>query len=328
MRIDSGDLALKLQSAKASGSMPPLWSVTGEEPLLADESCDAIRAAARALGHTERVSLGLAASSDWNALYDAGLDGSLFDEKKILEVRFLSSGPGAKGAKILPEFLEAMCESRSVAVVFRLPELDWQAKKSAWFKALEANTVMVQCEQVGPARLPVWIQERLRAQNQTIDADALRFFASQTEGNLLAANQEIKKLALLYPEGNLGLSEIEACVLNVSRFSLDAFIEAIASGNPAKTARIVAQMKAQDEALPVIVAILGSLLNEVIALSFSPSGYARSAAKRLARRVSAEKAASALARLSDVDRLSKGLGAPMRNDVWDELANVTLYLAG
>ena len=58
-------------------------------------------------------------------------------------------------------------------------------------------------------------------QNQSTDAVSLAFIAHQVEGNLLAAHQEIQKLALLYPAGEISADAVREAVLNVSRY--DAF---------------------------------------------------------------------------------------------------------
>lgn len=326
MNIDSGELALKLQNAKASGKLPSLWSVNGEEPLLAMEAADAIRETAREMGYSERVTLGLTSVSDWSQLPDCGMSGSLFDDKKIVEVRLLSSGPGIKGSKIISQYLQDMGQVDSVTTIFELTQTSWQTKKTSWYKELEAKTQMVLCNPVSRGELPQWISRRLRSQNQTIDPDALVFFAQQTEGNLLAAAQEIKKLSLLYPGENLTLSRVEECVLNVSRHDIDSLLSAIGSADAAQASRALSGMKAEDAPLPVITAMISGILQDIITAHTLTKAFVRPVARLCARRVSPEKAANALNRLADIDRLSKGIKVRNRSDAWDELTALTLFL--
>ena len=333
MHIKSDDLARHLTNAKSSGSLAPLWVIVGEEALLALEAGDALRACAKDLGYSERCVLAFGATSDWSPLMDALMSVSLFDDKKIIELRFLSSGPGIKGGKVLSEFANMAPTAEGIVSIVHLTQVDYQTKKAAWYKTLTANANVVDCEPIARAAYPRWIQNRLKNQHQSMSSDALTFFAEQTEGNLLAAKQELMKLSLLYPERELTLKEVEDSVMNVSRYSLDDLIEAIALGDGARVTRTVSGMQAEGEALPLIIMRLTTFIRDVMTVlmqrknGMRPSGFMRPGVGQAAARLNLEKAANALARCADIDRLSKGLTIPTRNDVWSELKALCLFLA-
>ena len=333
MLIKSDDLARHLAASKANGSLAPLWVIVGEEALLALEAGDARRACAKEMGYTERCVLAFGATSDWSPLMDALMSVSLFDDKKIIELRFMSAGPGVKGAKVLAEFANMAPTAEGIVSIVHLTQVDYTTKKASWYKALTANANVINCEPISRAAYPRWIQNRLKNQNQSMSADALNFFAEQTEGNLLAAKQELMKLSLLYPARELTLKEVEDCVMNVSRYSLDDLIEAIALGDGARVTRTVTGMQAEGEALPLIMMRLTSFIRDVMTVlmqrkaGMRPAGFMRPGVGQAAARLNLEKTANALARCADIDRLSKGLNVPTRNDVWSELKALCLFLA-
>src|SRR4051812_4121597 len=196
--------AAQLASHLAKG-LRPLYTLHGEEPLLAQEAADAIRAAARALGYTERTVHTVAgAHFDWSEVLAAGGSLSLFADKQIVEVRIPSGKPGKEGSVALQHVAESAAGSDATLTLVLLPKLDFQTKKGAWFGALEANGVSIQFDPVERGALPQWIAQRLAAVSLRVKSGdegqrTLQFFADRVEGNLLAAHQEIQKLALLYP---------------------------------------------------------------------------------------------------------------------------------
>ncbi|MBR2960527.1 MAG: DNA polymerase III subunit delta, partial [Burkholderiaceae bacterium] len=161
MLIKSDDLARHLASAKTSGSLAPLWVIVGEEALLALEAGDALRACAKELGYTERCVLAFGATSDWSPLMDALMSVSLFDDKKIIELRFLSAGPGIKGGKVLSEFAQMAPTAEGIVSIVHLTQVDYTTKKAAWYKTLTANANVVSCEPISRTAYPRWIQNRL-----------------------------------------------------------------------------------------------------------------------------------------------------------------------
>ena len=320
-----------LERERAQGTLSPLWIIVGEEPLLALEAGDALRSAAKDLGYSERVVLAMSSVSDWSPLIDAVSSVSLFDDKKIIELRFLSSGPGVKGAKVLAQFAELVPQIDSTVTVLHLTQADYSTQIAAWFKALAACGHVVSCQPISHSQYPTWIRDRLRRQDQSMQEQALTFFAEQTEGNLMAAKQELMKLELLYPGKELTLREVEDCVMNVSRYSVEDLLEAIAQGDVARTTRTVNGMQSEDEPMPFILMRLSSFLRDVLALTIDRQApvmpSVRVLASQLARRSTSTKMANMLDRCADLDRLAKGLTVQNRDDVWSELKTLCVFLA-
>jgi DNA polymerase-3 subunit delta len=249
MQLASAQLAAHLQKGLRS-----LYTVHGDEPLLAQEAADAIRAAARAQGYTERTVHTVAgAHFDWGEVLAAGGTLSLFADRQILEVRIPSGKPGKDGSAALQQLAEAAQGNDSTLTLVMLPKLDWQAKKGAWFAALEGNGVAVEVQPVERPALPPWIAQRMAQNGQRVREGeegqrTLQFFADRVEGNLLAAHQEIQKLALLYPAGELSFEQVESAVLDVARYDVFKLTEAALAGNAARVQRMLDGLQAEGQA--------------------------------------------------------------------------------
>lgn len=247
-------IPLNQLGAQLHKGLRPLYTLHGDEPLLQQEAQDAIRAAARAQGYTERSSHTAAgAHFDWSAVLAAGGSLSLFADKQILEIRIPSGKPGKDGAAALQQIAAQADGNDSTLTIVLLPRLDKATRTGAWFSALEAHGATVQIDPVERAALPQWIAHRLAAQGQRVAAGeegqrTLQFFADRVEGNLLAAHQEIQKLALLHPPGELTWEQVEAAVLNVARYDVFKLSEAVLSGQVARVQRMLDGLQAEGEA--------------------------------------------------------------------------------
>jgi len=218
------------------------------------EAADAIRAAARAQGYTERsVHTVAGAHFDWSAVLAAGGSLSLFADKQVVEVRIPSGKPGKEGSPALQLLAESAAGNESTLTLILLPKLDFQTRKSAWFAALEGAGVAMEFQPVERGALPQWIAQRLAQHGQRVVAGeegqrTLQFFADRVEGNLLAAHQEIQKLALLHPAGELRFEQVEASVLNVARYDVFKLTEAVLAGQAARVQRMLDGLQAEGEA--------------------------------------------------------------------------------
>ena len=236
-----------------------LYTLHGDEPLLQQEALDAIRAAARAQGHSERNAYTVAgAHFDWSEVLSSGASLSLFADKTLLEIRIPSGKPGKDGSTALQQIAEQAQGNDSTVTVVMLPRLDKATKSSAWFAALESAGVSLEIQPVERNALPQWIAQRLAQQGLRVAAGeegqrSLQFFADRVEGNLLAAHQEIQKLALLFPASAatpvvLDLAQIESAVLNVARYDVFKLSEAVLSGQSARVERMLDGLQAEGEA--------------------------------------------------------------------------------
>ena len=237
-----------------------LYTLHGDEPLLVQEFADALRAAARQQGYTERtVHTASGAHFDWSEVLASGGSLSLFADKQIVEIRIPSGKPGKEGSAALQQLAERARGDDSTLTLVMLPRLDAATTKGAWFGALESFGVTVKFDPVERHQLPQWIAQRLQAQGQRVAAGeegqrTLQFFADRVEGNLLAAHQEIQKLALLYPvavgvAGNdvLSFDRVENAVLNVARYDVFKLSEAVLSGQAARVARMLDGLQSEGE---------------------------------------------------------------------------------
>jgi DNA polymerase-3 subunit delta len=259
-------VALAQLSQHLQRGLSPLYVLHGDEPLLQQEAADAIRATARAQGYTERSSYTVAgAHFDWSAVLAAGSSLSLFADKQIVEIRIPSGKPGKDGSVALQQVAQSARGNDSTLMLVMLPRLDKATRTGAWFAALESHGTSIQIDPIDRRALPQWIAQRLAMQGQRVVAGeegqrTLQFFADRVEGNLLAAHQEIQKLALLHPvkegdtsvTGELTLEQVEAAVLNVARYDVFKLSEAVLAGQIARVQRMLDGLQAEGEAAVLV----------------------------------------------------------------------------
>ena len=242
--------AAQLSNHFAKG-LRSLYTLHGDEPLLVQEAADAIRAEARKQGFTERSSFTVAgAHFDWGEVLAAAGSMSLFADKQIIEIRIPSGKPGKDGSVQLQQIAAQAAENTDTLTLVMLPKLDKMSKQGAWFAALDGNGISIEIHPVERAALPQWIAQRLQAQGQRVAAgvegqQTLQFFTDRVEGNLLAAFQEIQKLGLLYPAGELSLAQVESAVLNVARYDVFKLSESVLAGHPARVQRMLDGLQAE-----------------------------------------------------------------------------------
>ena len=251
-------LALPQLQAHLQKGLRSLYTLHGDEALLVQEAADAIRTAARQQGYTERsVHVVSGAHFDWSEVLAAGGSMSLFAERQILEIRVPTGKPGKEGSPMIQQLAQSAEGNDSTLTLFILPRLDSATKKGAWFGALEQFGVSLQIDSLERAQLPQWIAQRLKLQNQSVASgqdgqNCLQFFADRVEGNLLAAHQEIQKLSLLYPAGELTHAQVESAVMNVARYDVFKLSEAVLAGHVARVQRMLDGLQAEGEAAVLV----------------------------------------------------------------------------
>lgn len=237
------------------GKLAPIYLLCGEEPLLIQEAADAIRTAARANGFNERELFHADASFDWQHLLAEANSLSLFADKKILEVRLDSGKPGDKGSKAFEEYCAAPPPDNLLLVI--APKIDMRAK---WVKGLDDSGIVVQVWPVTRAQMPNWIGQRLRQAGIRASGSAVEILANRVEGNLLAAIQEIEKLKLLAPSGDVDANTMSTVVADSARYNVFGLIDNILAGDIPATARTLRGLR-EEGAEPL--AILGLLTREL-----------------------------------------------------------------
>jgi len=314
-----------------------LYVLVGDEPLAQRESLDAIRAAARAQGFDERNSLIVERYFNWQQIQSYGQSISLFASRRLLEINIPSGKPGIDGGKALQALANKAIPDTCVVII--LPKLEREAKSSAWFTALEKQAMTIAIDEVDAANLPKWIANRLAQQGQHTSQSTLEFLAHQVEGNLLAANQEVQKLGLLYPQGELAEATVREAVLNVSRYDAFQLGEAVLTGDAERTVRILQGLQDEGEnavavmnplmwALRPLVRIKqAEMRGENVANAMTSAriyGDKQAIVKRALARFSLRQLEAALQKLADIDRTAKGV---MLGDAWLEISRLCFGLA-
>jgi DNA polymerase-3 subunit delta len=320
----------------ASG-LKPLYVVYGDALLLAIEAADSIRAAARAAGYSERETFVVEQHFKWAELRNSAQSLSLFAERKVIDLRIPSGKPGVEGGQALQDYVASM--SPDVLTLITLPKLDWSTQKSQWFGALERYGVMVTADDIPRNALPRWIAARLKRQEQSADDATLEFLADRCEGNLLAAFQEIRKLALLFPAGQLSFEQVSDAVMDVARYDIFKLSEAMLSGNGERFARILEGLRAEGTATVLVlwavsedIRTLGRVLQAVqrggklgdVLRDMRVRRDRQPLIENAARRFKFQHLERALQQAARLDKTIKGL---RQGDVWDELLQLGLRFA-
>jgi DNA polymerase III subunit delta len=315
--------------------LQPIYVVYGDE-LLTLECADAIRAAARKQGFDERETLVALAGFKWEQLLAATANLSLFGGRKLVDLRIPSGKPGNDGAAVLKQL--AARASTDTLLLVSLPELNWQEEKAVWLTALGEAGVAIKAVAPGLAELPGWLGMRLKRQGQSADADALRFIAERTEGNLLAAHQEVLKLGLLYPAGPLSLEQVREAVLNVARYDLDGLREALLKGDLARYSRTLDGLRQEGEALPLVVWAISEEVRALLQIKLGQAegkplpvlfkearvwGPRQNLLGRVIGPLRSETLSALMHQLACIDRMVKGVAA---GDPWTELLQLAVRL--
>lgn len=324
--------------AQLDRALAPLYVIHGDEPLLSLEAADAVRQRGRAAGFTQRDVHVVERGYDWSRLGAAASSMSLFGDRTLIELRMPTGKPGTEGAAAI----EAHCRAISpdVLTLVSLPRLDRKTQGSAWFTALTRAGVIVDVYTVDRARLPQWIAQRLARQQQRATPEALAFMADCVEGNLLAAHQEVQKLGLLFPDGELDFEQIRAAVLDVARYDVYQLSEALLGGDTKRLARVLDGLRGEGEAPNRALWVMSEDVRAVLRVQaarregralqdvFRAHRIWGEPRQRLvgtaAQRLSGERLEAGLAQAAAADRTIKGL---TRGDAWDELLQLGLQLA-
>ena len=334
MRLRAEELARHLAGAR----LAPIYVVHGDEPLLALEAAEAVRQAARTAGCRERTVLVAERGFDWSELAHAGATGTLFGGGRLIELRLPRGAPEAPGAEAICRHAARPAAGHVTLVL--VPRLARREQQAPWFAALEAAGVVVDVYPLARARLPDWIGARLAAQGQRASAEALAFLAARVEGNLLAAHQEIAKLALLAPPGELDAETVRAAVADSARYDALEAAAALAARDLARYARVLTGLRAEGEPLPRLVWTLADGL--LAARRAQPHArdpraletHLREAGvwadrlavvRELARRLAAHELDRMILALARIDRAAKGVGS---GEPWQALLALALESIG
>jgi DNA polymerase III subunit delta len=307
---DRKDIPLKLTAEnldrQLAAGLLPVYLVSGDEPLLTGEALAAIRARAREQGYEERILVQIEkGTATWDSALAAIRTGSLFASRRLLELRLPGAKPGP-GAATLLKLIEAAGEE--LLLLIASGRLDREAQAAAWVRAVQERGAWLALWPPSGAQFPAWLDRRARAAGIELSSDAVALLADATEGNLLAAAQEIEKLLLRYGRGaRLDARQLSESLADQARFEVLQLLDALAAQDAARALRILAGLRAEgDEPLRVLWWLVRALRSRASGPRSLPAG-------RL------------VARAARVDRVAKGQA---QGNAWDELSLLAVELCG
>jgi len=333
-RVRPAELARHLERG-----LLPAYVVSGDEPLQLGEAADAVRAAARSAGYDNRVVFEAAGTGfGWNAVVEEAQSLSLFAERKIIDLRIPGGSPGREGAKVL----EALAEDPApdTLLLVTLPKLDRRQQASRWFKALDGHGVVVQVWPIEGRPLVTWVAARMKAAGLQPGPDVAEMLAARVEGNLLAARQEIEKLALLHGRARLSAEQLEAAVADSARYDVFGLIDAALSGEAARSLRMITGLRGEGVAAPVVLWALARELRLLTGICRATADGTpleralqtarvwdkrKSPVSRAVQRLDVRRGQRLLERCQRIDAAIKGAN---HEDPWRLMEQVVLELAG
>lgn len=241
-------------SAQLREGLRACYLLTGNEPLLLQESADAIRASALAQGFEEHLSFTLDAQTDWDSLFMSCQSLSLFAQRQTLTLQFPENGPNAAIAEQLIKLAPLL--HADILLICRMAKLSKAQENSAWFKALSAHAVLVPCQTPEQAQLPRWVVSRAKALKLDIDDAAVQLLCYCYEGNLLALAQALERLSLQWPDGKLTLPRVEAAVSDAAHFTPYHWVDALLGGKSRRALHILQQLEREESEVAILLRTL------------------------------------------------------------------------
>lgn len=322
-------------AAHLAKGLSPVYVVTGDEPLQRQEAADAVRAAARAQGFAEREVFDAERGFDWNQLLQAAGSMSLFGDRRLIDLR-MSPKPGDAGAKALTEY--AAHPPHDTVLLITCGKLE--RGRAKWIQTLEAAGVMVQVWPLDGRSLPAWIQGRMRARGLQPAREAVALLADRVEGNLLAAAQEIEKLALLHGPGRVEADDVISAVADSARFDVFGFVDTALAGQSERVARVLQGLRGEGIAPALVSWALGREIRALASMAAEAAAgepleavFARHRVwerrkpllRTAIKRRPLEDWLALVAQAGGVERAVKGAAA---GHPWDELLQLGLDLSG
>lgn len=272
----------RLERQLAGEPLRPVYLVAGAEPLIVLECADAIRAKAREEGYGEREVYDVEAGFDWNSLSRGLASMSLFSSRRLFDLRLPTGKPGKEGSEALREY----CENPPPDTVLLITAQEWSKQHAGkWSEAITKVGHLVTMYSLKPHELGDWLQRRLRSRGLVATPDAVRRLADRVEGNLLAAAQEVDKLALLVADKReaIDLAQMEALVADSSRFDVFKLVDAALAGESARAVRMLAALRAEGEQVAGLMPMVAKEVLTLCALARAGSGGNLMSAMREAR---------------------------------------------
>lgn len=327
----------QLQANLGKG-LHPVYLITGDEPLISEESSDLLRQGLQQQGFSEREVLHVDGSFSWEYLLECANALSLFAEKKIIELRLGSSKLNKKASEILQQYLSNPAPDNVLLII--ADKLDGSAKKSAWFKAIDKCGAIVEIWPVETAQLPNWIRQRAAQIQLNLDDEAIQLLCDRIEGNLLAAKQELSKLSLLFPQQTVTADDVVDAVSDSSRYDIYGLADAALQGQPARCCKILQVLRQDGTEPPIVLWALSKELRSLAAIKQAQNsgqsfdavcqreriwGKRKPLARQASQRINQQQINNALQQCAEVDKIVKGMS---NGDAWLLLTSISLTLSG
>jgi len=292
----------------------PVYLFFAEESTQLTSLIDLVLLAAKDCNFDEKTTYVVSKDMDWSFLDSNNENLDLFGSKKIIEIKLLGSGPGNKGSKALKEY--SLNPDPNKLLIVSAEGLDKKSQSSAWAKSLEENGIMIVESPISLNAMPNWIQSRANDSNLQIENDAAQLLAEKTEGNLLAATQEIIKLTLLYPNKEIRLKEMETSISNASKYGIFDLSNAFVSGNKNRTFQIIESLKSEGMQPTLILWALTKEIHNLYKVMednstkniWGPRHYLESLTKRV-NQLTKRKIKQSLLEIAEIDASIKGLSS-------------------
>ncbi len=320
-------------SAHLAGDPARAYLVCGDEALLVGEAADAIRARVRRAGFEEREVFFIERVADWEGVRNSSNNLSLFGARKLIELRLPSGKPGVGGANAIADLLRDPNPDNVHLMI--TGKLEREQLNSAWVKAFESAGAFLNIWPIEVARLPQWLRARAAKLSIELDDDAMRFIVERTEGNLLAAQQELEKLRMLAPAtqgtARVDLAAVQASIGDSARFDVFQLGDAALAGDVPRAIRILGGLRSEGVEPTLALWSLSREIhntwgatqhNGVNSRSWQRPSASLETAKRRAAKLPFARLA---ARISRTDRMIKG---QQRGDAWDEMALLVVEFSG
>ena len=319
-------------------NLAPVYFVSGDEPLQLGEAADKIRKFAGRAGYTTREVFDVETGFNWNQFQYACDSISLFEDKRILDLRLFSAKPGNEGAKVLVSYVRNPPDDSILLVT--AGKVLVSAQKSKWFQALDKHGVIVQVWPLEGKQLREWLKQRMARRGLSTDERGLSHLASRVEGNLLAAAQEIEKIYILHGAGNIEGETLFGLVADSARFDVFKLMDTVLRGDALRASRILFSLKQEGIAPPIVLWGLMKETRLLVQMSFKKDqgqslsqilqeqkvwAKRKPLVSRALERLSTDELKRILIQGAQSDRIMKGIE---KGDSWKALLTVCMGLCG
>ena len=303
-----------------------IYVILGSESIQIDECLEKIYIKSKSENFTEKETYIIEKKTEWDFLRSNTDNFDLFGNKKIIEIKLIGQGPGVTGAKELKEY--ASKPDPNILLVVTGESLEKKSYSSAWVEALEKAGILISVPPISQATFPIWIKDKGQSNNINISSEARLLLAEKTEGNLIATLQEIKKLALIYPNQKIDLKKMKESITDSSKYNIYDFSNAFVEGNTKKAIRILESLKTEGTPEALILWALSKEINNLFKVSKSgstkglwgPKSYLNTLEKT-AKRIPTIRIKKALQEIAQIDSSIKGF---INQNPWLGIRQLTL----